>query len=156
MFNCSIFLSFFFCFQEDGCSYSQHDTLSMLQGAGLHNQLACDWLIALYRQLREKLTASEKPGLCDLLRSAMIVKQQQEKGIDLDSALRHAAESVYVRNMKSLVARQVGRPAYLYLRKKQNWDSLLVECQISDRKVTSSNPGWSGRRMFFSRVNFVC
>ena len=25
-----------------------------------------------------------------------------------------------------------------------------------DRKVASSNPGWSGVRLFFSRVNFVC
>ncbi|XP_070191391.1 midasin-like isoform X1 [Littorina saxatilis] len=93
--------------EEDGCPYSQHDTLSMLQGAGLHSQLACDWLMELHSQLREKLTANERPGLCDLLRSAMLVRQQQEKGMDVNSALRHAADSVYVRNMKSLVARQL-------------------------------------------------
>ena len=87
----------------------------MLQGAGLHSQLACDWLMSLYGQLREKLATNEKPGLCDLLRSAMTVKQQQEKGVDLGSALRHAAESVFVRNMKSLVARQVGLLSCLHL-----------------------------------------
>ena len=114
--NCSYFLFFFSSTtQEDGCSYSRLDTLSMLQGAGLHSQLACDWLMSLYGQLREKLVASEKPGLCDLLRSAMTVKQQQEKGVDLGSALRHAAESVFVRNMKSLVARQVGLLFCLHL-----------------------------------------
>ena len=114
--NCSYFLLFFSSTtQEDGCSYSRLDTLSMLQGAGLHSQLACDWLMSLYGQLREKLAANEKPGLCDLLRSAMTVKQQQEKGVDLGSALRHAAESVFVRNMKSLVARQVGLLSCLHL-----------------------------------------
>ena len=31
-----------------------------------------------------------------------------------------------------------------------------LECWGRDRKVESSNPGRSGRRIFFSRVNFVC
>ena len=31
-----------------------------------------------------------------------------------------------------------------------------VELWTRNRKVASSNPGWSGRRIFFSRVNFVC
>ena len=31
-----------------------------------------------------------------------------------------------------------------------------LERQTCDRKVASSNPGWSGGRIFFSRVNFVC
>ena len=35
-------------------------------------------------------------------------------------------------------------------------DSLLVERRTRDRKVASSNPGKSGGRIFFSRVNFVC
>ena len=35
-------------------------------------------------------------------------------------------------------------------------DSLLVERRTRDRKVASSNLGRSGRRIFFSRVNFVC
>ena len=35
-------------------------------------------------------------------------------------------------------------------------DSLLVERRTRDRKVASSNPGRSGGRIFFSRVNFVC
>ena len=35
-------------------------------------------------------------------------------------------------------------------------DSLLVEHRTRDRKVVSSNPGRSGRRIFFLRVNFVC
>ena len=35
-------------------------------------------------------------------------------------------------------------------------DSLLVERRTRDRKVVSSNPGRSGGRIFFSRVNLVC
>ena len=35
-------------------------------------------------------------------------------------------------------------------------NSLLVKCQIRDRKVVSLSPGRSGRIIFFSRVNFVC
>ena len=35
-------------------------------------------------------------------------------------------------------------------------DSLLVECLARDQKVANLNPGRSGRRIFFSRVNFVC
>ena len=35
-------------------------------------------------------------------------------------------------------------------------DSLLVRRRTRDRKVASSNPGRSGGRIFFSRVNFVC
>ena len=31
-----------------------------------------------------------------------------------------------------------------------------LERQTGDRKVTGSNPCWSGRRIFFSRVNFLC
>ena len=31
-----------------------------------------------------------------------------------------------------------------------------LECRTRDRKVASSNPGRSGGRIFFSRVNFVC
>ena len=42
----------------------------------------------------------------------------------------------------------------LSLRKSQ--DSLLVEHHTRDQKVVSSNPGRSGRRLFFFRVNFVC
>ena len=33
-------------------------------------------------------------------------------------------------------------------------DSLLLKRRARDRKVASSNPGRSGRRMFFSRVKF--
>ena len=35
-------------------------------------------------------------------------------------------------------------------------DSLLVERRTRDRKAASSNPGRSGGRIFFSRINFVC
>ena len=35
-------------------------------------------------------------------------------------------------------------------------DSVLVERRTRDRKVASSIPGWSGGRIFFSRVNFAC
>ena len=35
-------------------------------------------------------------------------------------------------------------------------DRLLVERRTRDQKVASSNPGRSGERVFFSRVNFVC
>ena len=35
-------------------------------------------------------------------------------------------------------------------------NSLLEERRTRDRKVSSSNPGRSGGRIFFSRVNFVC
>ena len=38
----------------------------------------------------------------------------------------------------------------------ESWDSLLVEHQTCDRMVASSNPGRNSRRIFFSRVNFVC
>ena len=34
--------------------------------------------------------------------------------------------------------------------------SLLIERRTRDRKVVSSNPGRSGRRIFSSRVNLVC
>ena len=37
-----------------------------------------------------------------------------------------------------------------------SWNSLLVKRRTRDRKVASSNPGRSGPRIFFSRVNFVC
>ena len=35
-------------------------------------------------------------------------------------------------------------------------DSLLVQRRTRDRKVASSNPGRSGGRIFFFRVNFLC
>ena len=31
-----------------------------------------------------------------------------------------------------------------------------LERRIRDRKVAGSNPCWSGGRIFFSRVNFLC
>ena len=31
-----------------------------------------------------------------------------------------------------------------------------LECRTRDRKVAGSNPCWSGGRIFFSRVNFLC
>ena len=34
-------------------------------------------------------------------------------------------------------------------------NGLLIECQTHDLDVVSSNPGRSGRKIFFSRVNFV-
>ena len=37
-----------------------------------------------------------------------------------------------------------------------SWDSLLVECWTHDQKVANSNPGRSGERVFFSRINFLC
>ena len=39
---------------------------------------------------------------------------------------------------------------YLYI---GSWDSMLVECRTHDWKVSSFSPG---RRIFFSRVNFLC
>ena len=40
---------------------------------------------------------------------------------------------------------------------KWSRDSLLVREPVSrDRKVASSNPGMSGGRIFFSRVNELC
>ena len=38
------------------------------------------------------------------------------------------------------------------------WMAQWLECQleIHDRKVPGSCPGWSGGRIFFSRVNFLC
>ena len=38
----------------------------------------------------------------------------------------------------------------------ESCNSILVECWNHDQKVVSSNPGRSGRRIFFSSVNFVC
>ena len=35
-------------------------------------------------------------------------------------------------------------------------DSLLEELWTRDRKVTGSNPGWSGGRISFPLVNFLC
>ena len=40
--------------------------------------------------------------------------------------------------------------------KEGSRDSLLVQRETRDQKVVSSNPGRSGRRIFFSTVNFVC
>ena len=37
-----------------------------------------------------------------------------------------------------------------------SWDNMLVMRQTLDQKVVSLNPGRSSRRIFFSRVNFVC
>ena len=34
--------------------------------------------------------------------------------------------------------------------------SVWFECRARDRKVPGSNPCWSGGRIFFSRVNFLC
>ena len=42
----------------------------------------------------------------------------------------------------------------VYLKKLQ--DNLLVRVPTRDWKVVSLNPGRSGGRIFFSRVNFVC
>ena len=36
------------------------------------------------------------------------------------------------------------------------WDRLLVDHRTRDRKVASSNPDRSGKRIFFSRFNFLC
>ena len=36
------------------------------------------------------------------------------------------------------------------------WDSLMVEHRTRDRKVAGANPGRSGGKIFFVRVNFVC
>ena len=41
-------------------------------------------------------------------------------------------------------------------RSRQAWDSLLVEHRTHDRKVASSNPSRSGKRIFLSRANFLC
>ena len=35
-------------------------------------------------------------------------------------------------------------------------DSLLAECQNRDRKISGTNPGKNGLRVFFSRVNCLC
>ncbi|PVD28815.1 hypothetical protein C0Q70_11410 [Pomacea canaliculata] len=47
--------------EEDGCPYSHHDILSMLQGRGLGSQMACDWLMQLHSVLRERLPSNERP-----------------------------------------------------------------------------------------------
>ena len=42
------------------------------------------------------------------------------------------------------------------LHTKKSRDRLLVERRAHDQKVVSSNPGRSGRRIFFSTINFLC
>ena len=55
----------------------------------------------------------------------------------------------------------LGRFIYLFIylfaiSNVENRGSLSVDSRTRDRKVASSNPGKSGGRIFFSRVNFVC
>ena len=40
--------------------------------------------------------------------------------------------------------------------RRERQDSLLVERWTPHQKVASLSPGWSGGRIFFFRVNFVC
>ncbi|XP_076466261.1 midasin-like [Babylonia areolata] len=126
--------------EGDSCPYSDTDTLSMMQGVGLHSQMACDWLMTVHRQLRERLAANEKPGLCDLLRCAMQVKQQQEKGVGMVGALKHATQNVYVRNMKSLAARQMVCTVLSEEMRKLEGDEGMMDTSSSSLLLSSSSP----------------
>ena len=59
-------------------------------------------------------------------------------------------------DISSLGVSMVSSVSDLALRSPGSRDSLLVEQRTRDGKVASSNPGWSGGRIFFFRVNFVC
>ena len=56
--------------------------------------------------------------------------------------------------------RKLGACAFLCLYSQDSLSSAGIACWLErrthDRKVASLNPGRSGRRIFFSRVNFVC
>ena len=50
-------------------------------------------------------------------------------------------------------------PTTLMVKANDGWGEGIaqwLEHQTHDRKVAGLNPCWSGRRIFFSRVNFLC
>ncbi|XP_060072903.1 midasin-like [Ylistrum balloti] len=107
--------------EEDGSSYSQHDVKVMLQGQGLVNVRACDWLMSLHAAMKENISLGERPVILDLINVALVTQQQQDRGISLVKALMHASCDVYVKNIRSLVTRKVAR---------QLWEDHC--CQLSD------------------------
>ena len=69
--------------------------------------------------------------------------------------------SCYIENVFKAVCDGTTSVSYVcddatYVMTRGSQDSVLVECRTYDQKVASLNPRRNGRRIFFSRVNFVC
>ncbi|XP_033739322.1 midasin-like [Pecten maximus] len=95
--------------EEDGSPYSSHDVKVMLQGQGLSDDGACDWLMSLHTDMRENISLGERPVILDLIHAAMVTQQQIDRGVSLVKALMHASCDVYVKNIRSLVTRKMAR-----------------------------------------------
>ncbi|XP_069109146.1 midasin-like [Argopecten irradians] len=93
--------------EEDGSPYSSHDVKVMLQGQGLLDIEACDWLMSLHSVMRENISLGERPVILNLIHAAMVTQQQRDRGISLVKALIHGSCDVYVKNVRSLVTRKL-------------------------------------------------
>ncbi|CAL1534631.1 unnamed protein product [Lymnaea stagnalis] len=93
--------------EDDECSFSKEDILSMLTATGLGNSRLSEWLLHLHTTLKSSLPFNERPVIADLLHAGAMFAQLTSKGFSAVEAASHVVEDVYVSNKRSSTTKQV-------------------------------------------------
>ncbi|XP_076077814.1 midasin-like isoform X3 [Mytilus galloprovincialis] len=120
--------------EDEGSPYSNKDVKLLLQTLGLVWNKACDWLISFNDLLRSELSRGEQPTILDLLCVAAVTKQQIDRGIPLDKALKLATSDIYVKSVKYFTTKQIA---------KSIWNSKceeLVEKDLMSETMIYTSP----------------
>ncbi|XP_035663677.1 midasin-like [Branchiostoma floridae] len=85
------------------------DVMSLLQGAGLVDEGACQQLVRVHQEVREQVKGPESCSVPELLQAAVLTVQELQQGAGLSAALLQAVTQVYVSTQRTLSNRQLAQ-----------------------------------------------
>ncbi|XP_078617566.1 midasin-like [Branchiostoma floridae x Branchiostoma japonicum] len=85
------------------------DLMSLLQGAGLLDEGACQQLVRVHQEVREQVKGPESCSVPELLQAAVLTVQELQQGAGLSAALLQAITQVYVSTQRTLSNRQLAQ-----------------------------------------------
>ncbi|KAI8498711.1 AAA ATPase midasin, partial [Branchiostoma belcheri] len=85
------------------------DVMSLLQGAGLLEEGACQQLVRVHQEVREQVKGPESCCVPELLQAAVLTVQELQQGAGLSAALLQAVTQVYVSTQRTLTNRQLAQ-----------------------------------------------
>ncbi|XP_078699924.1 midasin-like [Branchiostoma floridae x Branchiostoma belcheri] len=85
------------------------DVMSLLQGAGLVDEGACQQLARVHQEVREQVKGPESCSVPELLQAAVLTVQELQQGAGMSAALLQAVTQVYVSTQRTLCNRQLAQ-----------------------------------------------
>ncbi|KAH9525004.1 AAA ATPase midasin [Bulinus truncatus] len=95
--------------EDDDCSASKDDIVSMLHSLGLNSSKLINWLLALHSAMRSELPFGEKPIIADLLHAGSLLTQLLQKGFSVTESSKHVVQDVYVSATKYSATKKIAK-----------------------------------------------